>query len=177
MMGRFGADSQMQQRHEHAAARRSRSRTRAASMSSPARCRRRRMVTFSRAFWRVLQLLQRLGDLPASVAAVVRLRLAGDARGLALRHALRCACPCAARRRSRVAPADRRRRRSTAPPAAAGQPTGDRCYPRASPSGLPVAVVHLGAGERLRQAARSRRSTRRAPRSAAARCRSSGGGR
>ena len=64
-----------------AASRRSRSRTSAATISRPARCRRRRMVTFSRAFCALLQLLQRLGDLPAAVLDGVRLRLDGDARG------------------------------------------------------------------------------------------------
>ena len=49
-----------------------------------------------------------------------------------------CACPCAARRSGRDAPADRRRRRSRPPPAAGGPPTGDRCDPRASPIGLPA---------------------------------------
>ena len=87
MNGRFGADSQMTQP----------TRTPPSHARDPERARRdiepRALQAQAHGdllarLLALLQLLQRLGDLPAPVLDGVRLRPDGDARGLALRHAL-----------------------------------------------------------------------------------------
>ena len=149
----------------------------AASLSSPARCRRRRIVTFS-------LLLAR----PRDPSACRRPACAGW-RPSRRPRAWQLACercspsPLDARFRSLLAGQigidEQRRQRRAKRRRRSARARYWRCrYPSiASPKRVAVGVVHLRAARAPAPGGGARRNIRRAPRSAGEQCRSSGGGR